>query len=60
MTPEPLYHLPAVTKGIPAKALAKEDQLRAIRAATTLSERLDAYRRLVGTPEGGSHESDPV
>ena len=44
MTEEPLYHLP---KGIPAKAAATEERLRAIREATTASERLAAYRALL-------------
>lgn len=48
MNGEPLYQLPLTTKGIPPYAAAKEDRLRAIRAAATVSDKLDAYRKLLG------------
>jgi len=48
MNGEPLYQPPMVTKGVPPSAAAKEDRLRAIRAAATVADKLDAYRKLLG------------
>lgn len=44
MTTEPLYQLP---KEIPPHAQRIEDRLRQIRERATVSDRLEAYRKLL-------------